>query len=54
MIGWGTALGVSIWLARLIYRRWPRPVAYLITTPIVLALVLLVFESLSGLLPSTF
>ena len=48
------ALGLAIWGARLIYRRWPRPVAYLITTPIVVALVLLVFESLSGLLPATF
>ncbi len=54
VIGWGAALGLGIWTARLIYRRWPKVVAYLITTPILVALVLLVFESLSGLLPSTF
>lgn len=54
VIGWGAALGLGIWSARLIYRRWPKPVAYLITTPILVALVLLVFESLSGLLPATF
>lgn len=54
VVGWGAALGLGIWTARLIYRRWPRSVAYLITTPILVALVLLVFESLSGLLPATF
>ena len=54
VIGWGAALGLGIWAARVVYRRWPRSVAYLITTPILVALVLLVFESLSGLLPATF
>lgn len=54
VIGWGAALGLGIWAARLIYRRWPKAVAYLITTPILVALALLVFESLSGILPSTF
>lgn len=54
VIGWGAALGLAIWAARLVYRRWPKAVAYLITTPILVALVLLVFESLSGLLPATF
>lgn len=54
VIGWGAALGLGIWAARLVYRRWPKAVAYLITTPILVALVLLVFESLSGLLPATF
>ena len=54
VIGWGAALGLAIWTARLIYRRWPKAVAYLITTPVLVALVLLVFESLSGLLPATF
>jgi hypothetical protein len=54
VVGWGAALGLAIWAARLIYRRWPKAVAYLISTPILVALVLLVFESLSGLLPSTF
>jgi sortase A len=54
VVGWGAALGLAIWAARLIYRRWPTSVSYLITTPILVALVLLVFESLSGLLPATF
>lgn len=54
VVGWGAALGLGIWTARLIYRRWPKSVAYLITTPVLVALVLLVFESLSGLLPATF
>ena len=40
--------------ARWLYRRWQGPVAYLITTPVFVALTVLVFESLAGVLPSTF
>lgn len=54
VIGWGAALAAAIAAARWLYRRWPRPIAYLLTTPILVALVILVFESLGGLLPATF
>ncbi len=41
---------VGTWM---LYRRWPARIAYLITTPIALALVFLLFENLDRLLPST-
>lgn len=40
--------------ARILYRRWLRWPTYVITTPILLALLLLFFESVSQLLPATF
>jgi len=40
--------------ARLLYRRWLRWPTYLITTPIILAILILFFESVSQLLPATF
>lgn len=52
--GWGALLALAIVAARHVYRRWARPVAYLVTTPVLVALLLLVFESLGGLLPATF
>ena len=36
-----------------LYRRWSRWPAYLICTPVILLLVLLIFDSFSGLLPAT-
>jgi sortase A len=51
---WGAALGAAVFGARWLYRRWPRPVAYLITTPVLLALLILLFESLGGILPAAF
>lgn len=54
VIGWGAALGLAIAAARWLYRRWDRPIAYVLTTPVLVALVILVFESLGGLLPATF
>jgi sortase A len=40
--------------ARVLYRRWLRWPTYLITTPILLALLIMFFESVSQLLPATF
>jgi sortase A len=40
--------------ARILYRRWLRWPTYIITTPILLALLILLFESVSMLLPATF
>lgn len=54
VFGWGALLGLAVVAARHLYRRWHRSVAYLLTTPVIVALVVLVFESLGGLLPSTF
>lgn len=54
VFGWGALLGLAIVAARHLYRRWHRSVAYLLTTPVIVALVVLVFESLGGLLPATF
>ncbi|HKA94240.1 MAG TPA: class D sortase [Acidimicrobiia bacterium] len=46
---------VGVFLAaRILYRRWLRWPTYIITTPILLALLILFFESVSMLLPSTF
>jgi sortase A len=46
---------VAVFLgARILYRRWLRWPTYLITTPILLALLILFFESVSMLLPATF
>jgi sortase A len=41
-------------VARILYRRWLRWPTYLITTPILLAMLILFFESVSMLLPATF
>lgn len=54
LVVWGAALGLAVAGARWLYRRWQGPVAYLITTPVFVALTVLVFESLAGVLPSTF
>jgi sortase A len=54
VFGWGALLGLAIVAARHLYRRWNRAVAYLLTTPVIVALLLLTFESLGGLLPATF
>lgn len=52
--GWGAVLAVAVLAARRLYRLWARPVAYLVSTPILLALLILVFESVAGVLPATF
>jgi hypothetical protein len=51
---WGSALLASIVIAVRLYRRWRRtwPI-YIMTTPVVLALALLVFENAARLLPAT-
>lgn len=51
---WGAALAAAIVGARWLYRRWPGRVAYLLTTPVFVALSILMFESLAGILPATF
>jgi sortase A len=51
---WGVALLVGIVLTVVLYRRWRRPwPTYLMTTPVLLALAVLCFESLAHLLPAT-
>lgn len=54
VVVWTSILLVALAGARWAYRRWPSPVAYLLTTPILLALLIIVFESLGGILPATF
>lgn len=54
VVVWTSILLVALAGARWAYRRWPSPVAYLLTTPILLALLIVVFESLAGILPATF
>lgn len=54
VVVWGSVLVAAIIGARWLYRRWPARVAYLITTPVFVALAILVFESLAGVLPATF
>ncbi len=54
VLGWGALLAVACVAARNLYRRHNRAVAYLISTPVLVALLVLVFESLGGLLPATF
>jgi sortase A len=54
LVVWSAALVAALAGARWIYRRWPGPVAYVISTPILLALLILLFESLGGILPATF
>lgn len=54
VLGWGLVLAGAVVLARRTYRTQKRSVAYLLTTPVLLALLLLVFESVAGVLPATF
>jgi sortase A len=50
---WGELLLLVGAVAALLYRRWPRWPAYLVCTPVILLLVVLVFDSFAGLLPAT-
>jgi sortase A len=50
---WGELLLLAGAVAALLYRRWPRWPAYLVCTPVILLLVVLVFDSFAGLLPAT-
>jgi LPXTG-site transpeptidase (sortase) family protein len=54
LVIWGAALALAVVGARWLYRRWTGPVAYLLTTPVFVALTILVFESLAGVVPATF
>ena len=47
------ALVIALIVAVRLYRRWPPAAAYLVTTPILLALLLVVFENLDRFLPGT-
>jgi sortase A len=47
------ALVIALIVAVRLYRRWPPAAAYLVTTPIILALLLVVFENLDRFLPGT-
>jgi len=50
---WAEMLALAALATAWLYRRWSRWPAYLICTPVILLLVLLVFDSFSGLLPAT-
>lgn len=50
---WTQLLIVTLWISRRLYRRWNPTVAYLLATPIVVAIVLMMFENLDRLLPGT-
>ena len=54
--------GIMLWMellilvlfgAYILYKRWSRWATYLLTTPVVIALALLLFESFGRLLPAT-
>ena len=49
----GCVLAVVLFVTRFAYRTWPRPVAHLVTSPIVIAVVLLLFINLDHALPGT-
>lgn len=51
--GWGAALVAALFATRRLYARWLRGPTWLVTTPVLLALALLWFESLARLFPST-
>jgi hypothetical protein len=51
---WGAALFVGVLGTVVLYRRWRKPwPTYLMTTPVLLAVAVLCFESLAHLLPAT-
>jgi sortase A len=49
----GEILAVALGLAWFLYRRWNRRVTYLLTTPVILVLLFVLFENLDRLLPGT-
>lgn len=50
---WGQLLAVGLWATGRFYRLWPRGVAYLLTTPPLVAVLWLVFRNLDRFLPGT-
>jgi len=52
---WMEVLVLAVVVARWVYARWPdaRRAAYLLTTPVILALLFLLFGALDRLLPAT-
>jgi sortase A len=51
---WGAALVIGVFGTVVLYRRWRKPwPTYLMTTPVLLALAVLCFQSLGHLLPAT-
>jgi len=50
---WGQLFAAAYLLTRILYRRWRPWSSWVVTTPVVLALTFLFFESLDRLLPST-
>ncbi len=50
---WGQVLLLAIYLSRRLYRRWNHSVTYLLATPVLVALTLLLFENLDRLFPGT-
>lgn len=50
---WAQVLVVAVILAGRAYRVWPRRISYLLTTPPILLIVLLMFEALDRFLPGT-
>jgi LPXTG-site transpeptidase (sortase) family protein len=50
---WGELFVLAVVVAAVLYKRWRRWPTWLITTPIIVALAVLVFENVGRLLPST-
>ena len=50
---WLVALAAAFAATVVAYRRWPRRAAYLVTTPVLLMLLVLVFQNLDRFLPGT-
>jgi sortase A len=50
---WTIALVAAVVASMRAYRMWPRTAAYLVTTPVLLMLVVLIYRSLDSFLPGT-
>ena len=50
---WSALLAATIAVAVRLHAVWPRPAAHLVTTPVMLLLLWLIFQSLDLLLPGT-
>ena len=53
VVVWAELLIVTIVAASFLYRRWARGPTYLLTTPVIVALLFLLFENFDRLLPAT-
>jgi hypothetical protein len=52
-IGWEIVIFAALIVSRVLYRRWSKWPAYLITTPVIIAVTFAWIERMAALLPST-